>query len=121
MNGSYVIAIVAVSLGILLTRDLQAQVAETGQRSLTAPTVSPHFRDYINGHPPVREQHPWGLFLGTTWTPDDIAEVEKWVRTGALTNPFTGQPFKEGELKIFAFGHDNPAEVTINANDFQSR
>lgn len=58
-----------------------------------------------------RQNYPrhetWGIFLGTGWTREDLAQIDTWRQQNLWTNPFTGRSFDNA--KVFAFGHGNPA------------
>jgi hypothetical protein len=68
-------------------------------------TVSQEFQHYINNRPPIRKHHPWGVFLGTGWSKEDLEQIEEWREEGKWVNPFTGQPFDT--VPVFVFGHEN--------------
>lgn len=76
-----------------------------GRGTVSAPSTR-EFEDYINQRPRFRQQHTWGIFLGTGWHQDSLHQIETWRRRKKWLNPFTGRPLDK--VKVFVFGHANP-------------
>ena len=53
-----------------------------------------------------RQHYQWGIFLGAGTTPEQLRKFAEEIEAKRITNPFTRRPFDD--VKIFAFGKDNP-------------